>query len=116
LFTRPDGFQKAVKLPRLEFLCWYHAAIDAEIRSALSRIPESRTFLCRYEDLVSGSTEILRLAEFLQVEPSEEFLKEYRASIRKDGVGRYRDVFSASEIEQVSRILARRPADWGPSA
>ena len=105
LVTRPRGFQKAARHPRLEFLCWYLASTEFQIHEVLSTLPPGQRHSCRYETLVGDPGEIGRLTQFLGVSSAPEFLSDFRSSAHRKGVGRHKNVFDESEIAAVQQFL-----------
>ena len=106
LVVRPKGFQQASQYPKLEFLCWYLATIEAQIQEVLSDLPATRKHSCRYESLVGDSGEIERLAQFLNIELSSEFVGSFRNATHTRGLDRHEKSLSESETTIVECYLA----------
>jgi hypothetical protein len=108
LATRPRGFQRASRLPELDFLCWYYAEYEREIAAALAHVPVGSSHEVRYEDLVEDFEPAVRgLLAFVGVEAPPGFLEETGKTVRRDSVARYRTSFTEEELDEVRRGLAR---------
>jgi hypothetical protein len=104
--TRPPGFQESARLPLLEFLCWYYTRVEKQIAAALENVPADRVYDVSYERLVTNfKPEFGRLAEFMGVSASDEYLSKMATAVKTGGLGRAAKAFLPHELDLVSRLL-----------
>jgi hypothetical protein len=106
LGVRPAGFHDACDMPRLEFLCWYYAAIQSHIREGLADVPADLKYELSYEDLVLDyEMELRGLLTFMGVEVREQHIEETSTWVRTKPVGRHKRTFSEEETAAIGRCL-----------
>ncbi|MEP7037410.1 MAG: sulfotransferase [Acidobacteriota bacterium] len=106
LGTRPRGFSAKKRLPTLQFLTWYYAQYNKEIKEALKSIPQNRKYELVFDNLVSDfRDEFTKLMDFFEIPAPPELVEELAAKVHKDAVGKYRSNFTQAEIDNISDWL-----------
>ncbi len=106
LGTRPFGFLVKGKLPMLEFLTWYYAQYNKEIKAALKDIPPNRKHELKFDNLASDfRCEFAKLMEFFEIVAPPELTEQIAANVRTNVIGKHKKNFTQFEIDNITSWL-----------